>query len=145
MYIHTNICMYVCKHIILYYPRLIYTQEPRNFSTTYCICLVLFKHWGIKTMNQKQDLYVITDIWSNEYTHPSPTKNRIPHYLVATTCDLICQKGLIHAVFKTHFSPPFDGYSNRLTVHVCITAKSKIVYFYSGLFIKVVWHPQVLG
>ena len=31
--------------------------------------------------------------------------------------------------FKSHFSPPFNRYNNRLTVHVCTIAKGSTVYF----------------
>ena len=50
--------------------------------------------------------------------------------------------------FKTHFSVPFDSYIQpirtyikRLTVHVCNTATGCL---YLGLFLKPLWHPQVI-
>ena len=46
--------------------------------------------------------------------------------------------------FRSHFSPPFDRYNNRSTVHACTTAKASTVCFYWGLIHGPVWHPQVL-
>ena len=39
--------------------------------------------------------------------------------------DQICQKGCILSSLM-YFSPPFNGYNNRPTVHVYITAKNLI-------------------
>ena len=47
--------------------------------------------------------------------------------------------------FKSHFSPPFNRYNNRLTVHACSIAKSSTIYFYWGLIHGPVWRPSVLG
>ena len=46
--------------------------------------------------------------------------------------------------FKSHFSPPFDRYNDRLTVHVYTIARSSMVCFYQGLIHRPVWHPWVL-
>ena len=46
--------------------------------------------------------------------------------------------------FKSHFSPPFDRYNNRLTVHAYTIAKASKVYFYWGLIHEPVWCPRVL-
>ena len=55
-------------------------------------------------------------------------------------------KGVLYMhSFKIYFSSPFDSYINGPTAHVCDTAKSWTVYFYSGLFLQPVWHPTVLG
>ena len=35
--------------------------------------------------------------------------------------------------FKSHFSPPFNRYNNRLTYHAYTIAKGSMVYFYWGL------------
>ena len=47
--------------------------------------------------------------------------------------------------FKSHFSPPLDRYSNKLTVHAYTIAKASTVCFYWGLIHGPVWHPRVLG
>ena len=62
-------------------------------------------------------------------------------------CDQICQKGsytYMHS-FKTHFSSPYVSYISGSTAHVFNTAESWTVCFHSGLFLKPVWCPQVLG
>ena len=46
--------------------------------------------------------------------------------------------------FKSHFSPPFDRYNNRLTIHAYTIAKGSKVYFYWGFIHRPVWHPRVL-
>ena len=33
--------------------------------------------------------------------------------------------------FKSHFSPPFNKYNNRLIIHVYSIAKNSMVFFYS--------------
>ena len=46
-------------------------------------------------------------------------------------CDCICQNGVLYAHnFKSQFSPPFDRYNNRLTVHAHTIGKGSTVYFY---------------
>ena len=47
--------------------------------------------------------------------------------------------------FKSHFSPWFDRYINRLTVHAYTIAKGSMVYFNWGLIHGPVWWPLVLG
>ena len=47
--------------------------------------------------------------------------------------------------FKSHFSPPFDRYNNRLTAHAYTITKGSTVYFYWGHIHRPVWHPRVLG
>ena len=47
--------------------------------------------------------------------------------------------------FKFHFSPPFDRYNNRLTIHAYTIVEGLTVYFYLGLIHGPVWHPPVLG
>ena len=49
------------------------------------------------------------------------------------------------AILKTHFSLPSVSYINVPTAHLFNTAKAWTVYFHSGLFLKPVWYPQVLG
>ena len=66
------------------------------------------------------------------------------------TCNYILVTGFAKEVlythnFKLHFSPPFDRYNNRLTVHACNIAKGSTVYFYWGLIHRPVWHQSVLG
>ena len=46
--------------------------------------------------------------------------------------------------FKSHFSPQFDRYNDRLTVHAHTIAKDSTVYFYWDLIYGPVWHPRVL-
>ena len=46
--------------------------------------------------------------------------------------------------FRSHFSPPFNKYNNRLTVHAYNIAKGSMVYFPWGLIHESVWCPQVL-
>ena len=55
------------------------------------------------------------------------------------------KRGLVCTHFKSHFSPPFDRYNNKLTVHACTIAKGSTVYFYGGLIHGLFWHPSVLG
>ena len=59
----------------------------------------------------------------------------------------ICLKGSYRYThsFKSHFSRPFDRYSNRLTVYTYSIAKASTVYFYWGLIHVPDWCPQVLG
>ena len=45
--------------------------------------------------------------------------------------------------FKSHFLPWFDGYKNRLTVHVYTIVRCLTVWFYCGLIHKPAWCPQV--
>ena len=53
--------------------------------------------------------------------------------------------GVLHAhSFKSHFSPPFNRYNNRLTVHVYTIARSSMVCFYWGLIHGPVWRRRML-
>ena len=48
--------------------------------------------------------------------------------------------------WKVHFSSPFVSYINGRTAHVYIAEGwTVLVCFHSGLFLKLVWCPQVLG
>ena len=47
--------------------------------------------------------------------------------------------------YKTHFSLPSVSYINAPTGHLFNAAESWTVCFHSGLFLKPVWHPEVLG
>ena len=54
-------------------------------------------------------------------------------------------KGVLYMhSFKAHFSLPSVSYISRPTAHVFNAAKGWTVCFYSVLFLKPVWHPQVL-
>ena len=59
---------------------------------------------------------------------------------------IFAKTGLIHVhSFKSHlFSTLFDGYNNRLMVHVYTIPKRLMVSFYWGLILEPVWHPRVL-
>ena len=55
-------------------------------------------------------------------------------------------KGVLYMhSFKTHFSSLFVSYINGSTAHVFNTAEGVTTFFHSGLFLKPIWHPQVLG
>ena len=55
-------------------------------------------------------------------------------------------KGVLYMhSFKSHFSPPFDRYNNRLIVHAYTIAKASTVCFYWGLIHGPVWCTRVLG
>ena len=62
-------------------------------------------------------------------------------------CDQICQsaRALFAQNFYVYFSPPTDGYNNRLTVHVCTVAKSSTVCFSEASFLHHIWCPWVVG
>ena len=47
--------------------------------------------------------------------------------------------------YKTHFSLPSVSYINAPTWHLFNAAESWTVCFHSGLFLKPVWHREVLG
>ena len=47
--------------------------------------------------------------------------------------------------FKTHLSSPFVSFINWATAHIFNTAEGWTVCFCSGLFLKPVWCPRVLG
>ena len=66
--------------------------------------------------------------------------------LIVTYVTRFAKRGLVHGdSFKTHFSSPSVSYINAPTTHVFNTAKGWTACFHSGLFLKPVWHPWVLG
>ena len=69
----------------------------------------------------------------------------VHNIIIKHICDQICQKGLIHAIFKTHFSSQFDSYTNGPTAHVFNTAKSWSACSHSDFFLKPVWHQRMFG
>ena len=44
--------------------------------------------------------------------------------------------------FDVHLPPPLNGYNNRLTVHMCTTAKNSTVYFSEASLVQSVWRPE---
>ena len=81
-----------------------------------------------------------TDIHSQFGARDHEVRNELYHMWPDLPKDVLC----MHS-YNTHFSLPSVSYINAPTGHLFNAAEVLTVCFHSGLFLKLVWHPEVLG